>query len=49
MQVLLEKKSLTLFGCTHPNEYLPFGKDSQYIDVGMKCSPCFGYDRCRNL
>lgn len=38
----LGKKSLTLFGCTDPNEYLPFGKDSQYIDVGMKCSPCFG-------
>lgn len=53
----LGKKSLTLFGCTDPKEYLPFGKDSQYIDMGIKCSPCFGtvaavtckHKRCMDL
>lgn len=38
----LGKKSLTLFGCTDPCEYLPFGKKSEYIYANVECSPCFG-------
>lgn len=38
----LGKNSLTLFGCTDPQEYLPFGDKSQFIYAGAACSPCFG-------
>lgn len=38
----LGKPSLTLFGCTDPKEYLPFGKNSDYISANVECSPCFG-------
>lgn len=38
----LGKPSLTLFGCTDPKEYLPFGKKSKYISAKVECSPCFG-------
>lgn len=38
----LGKKTLTLFGCTDHNEYLPFGIYSDYIQSNMECSPCFG-------
>ncbi len=38
----LGKPSLTLFGCTDPKEYLPFGKNSKYICANAECSPCFG-------
>ena len=40
----LNKPSLTLFGCTDYNEYLPFGEKSEYITAGIPCSPCFGTD-----
>lgn len=38
----LGKPSLTLFGCTDPIEYLPFGERSEYIFANVECSPCFG-------
>ena len=38
----LGKPSITLFGCTDHNEYLPFGKNSFYIQSDVDCSPCFG-------
>lgn len=38
----LNKPSLTLFGCTDPNEYLPFGSKSEYLSANTECSPCFG-------
>lgn len=38
----LDKRSLTLFGCTDPNEYLPYGSHSEYITAHMPCAPCFG-------
>lgn len=38
----LGKPSLTLFGCTDYNEYLPFGKYSEYLSIHEHCSPCFG-------
>lgn len=38
----LDKPSLTLFGCTDPNEYLPYGRYSEYLTAGASCSPCFG-------
>ena len=34
--------SLTLFGCTSPDEYLPVGGVSHWITSDMPCSPCFG-------
>lgn len=37
--------SLTLFGCTDFNEYLPVGCNSYYISENMTCSPCFGTDK----
>lgn len=38
----LDIPSLTLFGCTDHQEYLPFGNKSQYLAMGETCSPCFG-------
>jgi ADP-heptose:LPS heptosyltransferase len=38
----LGKPSITLFGCTDHNEYLPFGEYSFYIQSSADCSPCFG-------
>lgn len=38
----LGKNSLTLFGCTDPQEYLSFGNKSHFIYAGIECSPCFG-------
>lgn len=38
----LNKPSLTLFGCTDPKEYLPFGSKSKSIYKKVNCSPCFG-------
>jgi len=31
-----------LFGCTDPNEYLPFGEKSEFLKSVVNCSPCFG-------
>lgn len=39
---VLNIPSLTLFGCTDYQEYLPFGNKSQYLTAGEVCSPCFG-------
>lgn len=36
--------SLTLYGCTSPDEYLPVGRLSYWIKSEMPCSPCFGTD-----
>ena len=38
----LGKKTLSLFGCTSPIDYLPFGKNSYYIFKNYDCSPCIG-------
>ena len=38
----LKKSTLTLFGCTDPKEYLPFGIKSKPIYKKVNCSPCFG-------
>lgn len=38
----INKPSLTLFGCTDPKEYLPFGSKSEYLVAYSVCSPCFG-------
>ncbi len=34
--------SITLFGCTSHNQYLPYGPKSRYINKQLPCSPCFG-------
>ena len=47
----LNVPSLTLFGCTDPIEYLPFGEQSYFISSNEYCSPCFGTKRsleCRS-
>ncbi len=38
----LGKKTLSLFGCTSPKDYLPFGSQSHYIFKNYDCSPCIG-------
>lgn len=38
----LGKKTISLFGCTDPSEYQPFGKESKSIFLDLSCSPCFG-------
>lgn len=38
----LDIPTLTLYGCTDYNEYLPFGRKAYYIKSDCSCSPCFG-------
>lgn len=38
----LDIPSLTLFGCTDYQEYLPYGNKSMYLTMREACSPCFG-------
>lgn len=39
---VLKIPSLTLFGCTDPEDYLPIGTESYWISANESCSPCFG-------
>lgn len=44
-------KTLSLFGCTDPKEYLPPMSTAQVVYLGLECSPCLGYERsvlCKN-
>ncbi|UZT05996.1 glycosyltransferase family 9 protein [Clostridium sp. LQ25] len=38
----LGKKTISLFGCTDPKEYEPYGSNSESIFLNLECSPCFG-------
>jgi ADP-heptose:LPS heptosyltransferase len=37
---ILGKKTITLFGCTDPIQYLPYG-NSDFVSARLNCSPCF--------
>lgn len=48
----LDVPTLTLFGCTDYQEYLPMGRQAYYFTAEMKCSPCFGTEKsltCKDI
>lgn len=48
----LDVPTLSLFGCTDYQEYLPMGSKAYYITSEQKCSPCFGTERaliCKDI
>jgi len=41
----LGKPTISLFGCTSPMDYQPYGNKNESICLQLPCSPCFGEER----